>query len=177
MAKDKNNGKKKRHAITRTGVWKKKFLESLKAQGVVSQACDAAMVPRSTAYKHLKLDEGFASEWQEALEVATDTLEMEAVRRARDGTLKPVFQGGIEVGQIREYSDTLLIFLLKANREKFRNANNPSLNVDASKTTNYVIMLPEAAPGSYNPFAHIPRELTEGIETSNGNEFDHNGQE
>jgi hypothetical protein len=35
--------------------------------------------------------------------------------------LKPVFQNGEQVGVIREYSDTLLIFLLKGHRpERFK---------------------------------------------------------
>jgi hypothetical protein len=48
-------------------------------------------------------------------------LEDEAVRRAYEGVERPVFQGGKQVGVVREYSDTLLIFLLKALRpEKYR---------------------------------------------------------
>jgi len=38
------------------------------------------------------------------------------MRRAKDGTLRPVYQGGELVGHIREYSDTLGIFLLKSRR-------------------------------------------------------------
>ena len=38
------------------------------------------------------------------------------MRRASEGTLKPVFYQGKMCGEIREYSDTLLIFLLKARR-------------------------------------------------------------
>jgi hypothetical protein len=48
-------------------------------------------------------------------------LEDEAVRRGREGHLRPVFHQGKEIGAIREYSDTLLIFMLKARRPaKFR---------------------------------------------------------
>ena len=55
-------------------------------------------------------------------------MELEARRRAVKGTDKPVFQRGEQVGTIREYSDTLLMFLLKANKpEKFRD------NFDAMK--------------------------------------------
>ena len=43
-------------------------------------------------------------------------LEAEALRRALKGTEKPVYQNGKQVGAIREYSDLLLIFLLKARR-------------------------------------------------------------
>lgn len=43
-------------------------------------------------------------------------MEAEAFRRGVKGTEKPVFHQGVECGRIREYSDTLLITLLKANR-------------------------------------------------------------
>ncbi len=45
---------------------------------------------------------------------------LEAVRRAVEGTEKPVYQQGRLVGHVQEYSDTLLIFLLKGRRpEKY----------------------------------------------------------
>lgn len=54
-------------------------------------------------------------------------MEQEAFRRAVEGTEKPVFgsmgfrMGSGEIGRVREYSDTLLIFLLKGARpEKYR---------------------------------------------------------
>ena len=50
-------------------------------------------------------------------------LEEEAARRAFHGTLKPVFHQGIECGQIRVYSDTLIMFLLRAaNPGKYRDS-------------------------------------------------------
>ncbi|MHC5536960.1 hypothetical protein ACYOEI_01645 [Singulisphaera rosea] len=50
-----------------------------------------------------------------------DTLESEARRRALDGVEKPVFYRGQKCGAIREYSDALLMFLMKAARpERFR---------------------------------------------------------
>ena len=48
-------------------------------------------------------------------------LEAEARRRAAIGVDEPVFYKGEVVGHIRKYSDTLLMFLLKAHwPEKFR---------------------------------------------------------
>ena len=48
-------------------------------------------------------------------------LEPEAIRRAVEGVEKPVYQGGELVGYVREYSDTLLIFLLKGGKpHKYR---------------------------------------------------------
>lgn len=66
-------------------------------------------------------DPAFAAEWDNALQEAMDNAEGETYRRAVKGTLKPVFHKGEEVGKIREYSDTLLMFWLKAHRpEKYR---------------------------------------------------------
>jgi len=44
-----------------------------------------------------------------ALDIGADSLEDEAVRRARDGYDKPVYQQGQCVGHVREYSDTLMV--------------------------------------------------------------------
>lgn len=55
------------------------------------------------------------------MDLGTDALEDEAVRRAHEGVLKPVFQQGKEVGHVREYSDALMVTMLKARRpEKFK---------------------------------------------------------
>jgi len=53
--------------------------------------------------------------------MAIERIEEEADRRAVEGTLEPVFYQGFECGQVRRYSDTLLIFRLKAlNPQKYR---------------------------------------------------------
>ena len=58
--------------------------------------------------------------WEEALEQAMDLLEGEARRRAT-GVKRDVWYAGEKVGSESVYSDTLLIFLLKAHRPaKFR---------------------------------------------------------
>ena len=72
-------------------------------------------VGRRTVYEWLA-DEQFKALYNEAHEDALDQLEEEARRRAVDGVLKPVYQRGRLVGRIREYSDTLLITLLKGKR-------------------------------------------------------------
>lgn len=104
--------------------WQNVFLRELARKGNVSAACRKAKVERSTAYR-AREDEEFAAAWDEALEVATEALELEARRRAATGVLEPVYQAGKKVGAIRRYSDTLLIFLLKAHapakyRENYR---------------------------------------------------------
>jgi len=98
-----------------------KFLEELATSGIISQACKKARICRTSAYARRKEDEAFAQAWAEAEELGVDAMEDEALRRGKDGTLKPVYQQGRKVGTVREYSDTLLIFMLKAKRpDKFK---------------------------------------------------------
>ena len=61
-------------------------------------------------------DPDFAAAWQDALEEAVDWLELEALRRAVEGTEENWFSKGEIVGTITRYSDSLLMFLLKARR-------------------------------------------------------------
>lgn len=101
---------------TRRRDWKPAFLEALEQTGMVTEACKVAGVGRRTVYDHRQRDEEFALAWADVEEITTERMEREAQRRAVEGTDKPVFQQGVEVGRIREYSDTLLIFMLKARR-------------------------------------------------------------
>lgn len=100
---------------------REEFLEALSHTANITAACAKAKLPRRTAYQWRAAMPDFSAAWDAALELGTDSLEDEAVRRAHEGTLKPVYQGGKKVGTIREYSDTLLIFMLKARRpERFK---------------------------------------------------------
>jgi AcrR family transcriptional regulator len=97
------------------------FLKWLAKTGNVAASCRKAKINRSLAYEWRNGDEVFAAAWDEALEIATELLEEEARRRAQDGVLEPVFYLGKRAGAVRRYSDTLLIFLLKAHRpDKYR---------------------------------------------------------
>lgn len=107
-------------AITRQGKWKAIFIEKLARLGNVRVAARIAGVDRETAYQHRRKDEAFAKAWQIALQDAADVLEAEAWRRAVKGVARPTTIAG-ERELVREYSDTLLIFLLKGNKpKKFR---------------------------------------------------------
>jgi len=75
-------------------------------------------------------DPDFAVRWTEADNLAIERMEVEADRRAVDGTDRPVFYQGGRCGEIREYSDSLLMFRLKARRpnvyrERFDHAAEP----------------------------------------------------
>ncbi len=107
------------------------FLAHLSETGNVLRSCKHAGISRQTAY-NWREDPLFALAWKHALEDASDLLEEEARRRAYHGVDKPVFYQGDECGQIREYSDTLLTLLLKANNpDKFRENVNLQASVDA----------------------------------------------
>jgi terminase small subunit-like protein len=102
----------------RTPKTRAEFLAALRETCNVTKACELSGVARRSIYDWRDEDSEFAADWQKALDVAADLLEEEAIRRAKDGTKKPVYQGGELVGHIQEYSDTLLIFLLKGAKPK-----------------------------------------------------------
>lgn len=101
------------------------FITAFRETGNVSASCRAADIARTTAYEWREQYPDFVKRWEDAKEDALDKLEEEAFRRAHDGVTseRPIFYKGVEVGTqtITEYSDTLMIFLLKGGRpEKYR---------------------------------------------------------
>ncbi len=140
---------KKRVAPT----WPAAFLAALRSCGVVLDACAAAGIDRSTPYVRKKADPDFAAAWAEAAEDATDLLVREARRRAVEGVRrlkfhqgeliriqatdpkgKPLVKNGepVMVPYVEhEYSDTLLMFLIKGERpEKYRDNHKVDLRVE-----------------------------------------------
>jgi hypothetical protein len=96
--------------------WRPIFLDMLRQTGMVTAAAAAAGIGRRTAYDHRARDRAFAGDWDDVLAEAIEELEAEAYRRAVDGVERPVFHGGQEAGTIREYSDQLAMFLLRARK-------------------------------------------------------------
>ena len=92
------------------------FLDELRQGHTVQASCSAVGLSRTALYGLRDRDEKFRAEWDAALEEGTECLEEEARRRAYEGTRNPVFHKGAIVGHIQEYSDTLLIFLLKGRK-------------------------------------------------------------
>lgn len=88
----------------------------------MSDALTVSKLARKTAYDHFKADPAFAELWLGALETAGDSLTKEAIRRSVKGVDRPVYQNGKKVGSVREYSDTLLIFMMKRHdaQQKWR---------------------------------------------------------
>ena len=76
-----------------------RFLECLRDSGNIRASAKAAGVPRRTAYNWRERFVTFRNEWDDAMEDACDILEETAWKRA-----------------VKESSDRLLMFLLKAHR-------------------------------------------------------------
>jgi hypothetical protein len=83
--------------------WQKAFLAALENTGSVTKAAETVNMGRSNVYQYKRSDPEFATAWEQALDIAADTLEDEARKRAFAG------------------SDVLLMFLLKGIRpQKWR---------------------------------------------------------
>lgn len=110
-----------------------RFINELRENGgFVSKACIAVGVSKQTVYNWRDADPVFKQQWDEAIEFATEQLEAECRRRAYEGILEPVWYQGEEVGTVRRYSDTLLIFQLKALNARYRDKLTIDVNaVDA----------------------------------------------
>jgi hypothetical protein len=105
------------------------FCAALAESCNVGKACAAIDVARVTAYKWRAEVDGFRGAWDEALEIGVSALEDEAHRRAFEGVDKPLMHQGLVATVVREYSDTLAIFLLKAHApEKYRERSEVQLN-------------------------------------------------
>jgi hypothetical protein len=97
--------------------WKVVFLEALRTVPVIRQACEAAGVDRTTAWRARQADEGFADAWDHALEAGIDGAEQEAFRRAVQGWEQGVWHQGVLVGTERRHSDAMLSLVLKGRRK------------------------------------------------------------
>jgi hypothetical protein len=100
----------------------KRFLAAFSACASVIQAARWAKINRQCHYNWLREDPTYPQRFKDATEAASRTLEDEAVRRAHEGLRKPVRYKGKIVGYETEFSDSLLIEVLRANSAKFRPA-------------------------------------------------------
>ena len=113
-------GAKRAAPAKRAPAKQRAFLAAYARTGNIAAAARAAKCARSQHYEWLS-DPAYAEAFLGAQEEAVEALELEARRRAEKGVVKPVYYQGEVCGTVREYSDTLLIFLLKAARpERYR---------------------------------------------------------
>ncbi len=92
---------------------RRKFLEHYLKFCVVGKAAEAVGVARSTVYAWLEQSAEFKQLFESTKISIVEKLEQEAIRRAYIGIERGVYYQGERVALEREFSDTLLIFLLK----------------------------------------------------------------
>lgn len=117
------------------GDWKPRFIEAFREHKLITPACEAVGVGRTTVYDARRNDEEFAAKWAEVETEMVEAMEREAYRRAVEGVRKPLVSAGKHVTDVVEYSDGLLQFLLKARRpEQYRERHdiNHSGRVDGT---------------------------------------------
>jgi hypothetical protein len=97
-----------------------RFLRVLADTASVIQAVRAVDMAPSGAYYLRKREPDFAAAWDAALVRATTELEAVAYERAVNGTVRATWRNGKKTGEIRHYSERLLLALMKAQRpEKY----------------------------------------------------------
>lgn len=106
------------------------FLGAVAGCGNITQACDELRINRGSIYQMRQENEEFRVALNEALTTGYDAWEDAAAKRAFVGYEKPVFQQGIQVGEIVEYSDTLAALLLKGSKpEKYKERSSSEVTV------------------------------------------------
>jgi len=119
-----------------TPEFKAAFLAMLEQVPNITAVCRVLGINRGTVSKARNADPDFDKSVLGSIEEGYDPLEHEARRRAVDGVKKPVFYKGEEVAEVREYSDVLLMFLLKGYRpDRFNPGAKLSLGDGTEKVT------------------------------------------
>lgn len=93
-----------------------RFLDRLRRTANVARAAREAGISTSALYQHRARHAGFAGDWDAAIGEALDELEDVLIERAKHGVERPVYYAGKQVGSVRNYSDSLAMFILKAKR-------------------------------------------------------------
>ena len=136
---------------------KRAFLVAFARVGVVSECTKIAGVRRQTHYEWLANDPDYAQAFKDADETHTERMELEADRRAIEGWEEPVYQGGVMVGTKLKFSDTLLIFRLKAKapekyRERFEvSSKDAELDAQLDDEVNRLVAVRQNTLGSESP--------------------------
>jgi hypothetical protein len=98
-----------------------KVLEEFVRCGAVGVAFQRFNISPSVHGRWMAVDDRYRELFKEARELLSDQMEAEAYRRAMKGIPVPVVSRGEIVGETTQYSDSLLMFLMRAARpEKYR---------------------------------------------------------
>jgi hypothetical protein len=108
-----------------------RFLAHLATEGNIGKACRFSGVSRSTIQRMRADVPEFGSAFASAMENAGDVVDAEIYRRAVKGVVRPIYQGGKQVGEVREYSDRLLELRAKAIDPRYKDVGKSSIQVNA----------------------------------------------
>lgn len=100
--------------------WVPDFLDHYRRTGLLASCARAVGTTTRKVNQLIKENVEFSEAFKEAHELAIDELESEARRRGLDGVDKGVYYKGKRVDTEKQYSDSLLRDLLKADRAKFQ---------------------------------------------------------
>jgi hypothetical protein len=114
--------------------------------GALIEACNQAGISYQSHYNWLKDDPVYKYLFEVQKERSIDVYEMEARRRALEGTEEPVFHNGIEVGAKRKYSDHLLMFMMKKKDPTYRDIQPTTTAMQGNISIQLNVPRPESSP-------------------------------
>lgn len=98
------------------------FLAAYAQTANITKAAGAAKIDRTLHYRWLDRFPKYQKAFLAAEREAGDFIEGEAVRRATEGVLEPVFYQGEKCGAVRRYSDGVMMTLLRGFKpQKYSN--------------------------------------------------------
>jgi hypothetical protein len=113
------------------------FLKAYAKCGVIRRAAIMAKVSPVSHWNWMRMDPEYPARFEQAHKEACDVLVEEARRRAVKGCTKTIYYKGKKCGSMKEFSDTLLIFLMKGAmpdvyRERFEHSGSVDHNLTLS---------------------------------------------
>jgi hypothetical protein len=91
----------------------KDFLAAYGDVFAVGRAAELANLDRQDHYRWYRKDAKYAKAFERRKEIAGHYLETEAITRAGDGWLEPVYYQGAPCGEVRRFDSGLMQFLLR----------------------------------------------------------------
>jgi len=143
---------------------KNAFLDIIREKGLTSAACAEIGLSPCTVSRHRSEDPQFRDAMDEAFRQHGASLIREAHRRGVEGVSKPIYgsqgpgQGSGVVGWVQEYSDRLLLELLRKYDPDFRPATakvEVTTNVSAPKGDSNGLSLEDLSPESQEDLLRI----------------------
>lgn len=124
------------------------FLSAYQETASIVRAAEAAGIDRSAHYRQMERSPEYRKAFARAEVIAADSLEAEAIRRAKEGVVRPLIYHGRLVQVLKdprdpasevitltetEYSDSVLVAALKARHPRWREKVEIDATVKAKK--------------------------------------------